>query len=55
MTNHIPDVLALVGLIMLGVGVGMVNIPLALTTVGGLLILLAVYFAKAQGGANVPE
>lgn len=53
MIKHIPDLLGLLGLILLGAGVGMVSIPLALTSVGSLLILLSIYFAKAQGGSDV--
>lgn len=46
MSDFVPDILALVGLIMLGFGVGLYSVPCALVAVGGLLMLLGLSMAK---------
>lgn len=55
MSKYIPDFLLFAGLIMLGIGVGLYSVPLALVSVGGLLILLSVFVAKNTAVTNVSE
>lgn len=52
MSNLLPDLMALIGLVMLGLGVGLYSVPLALVSVGGLLILLGISTARKQGVSN---
>lgn len=52
MINLLPDLMALIGLVMLGVGVGLYSVPMALISVGGLLILLGISTARKQGANN---
>jgi len=52
MNELIPDFIALVGLLMLGVGVYLsLGLPVALIVCGSLLLLLGVFTAK--GASNV--
>lgn len=46
MSRILPDLVGLVGLILLGCGVGMYSVPCALVSVGGLLVLLSISMAK---------
>lgn len=44
------DVMALVGLGLLGAGLGMINPAVALAVVGGVVLALGVFLASRRGG-----
>ena len=55
MSKYIPDIVCLVGLILLGVGVAFYSVPFALVSIGGLLVLLSLHVAKNSVVNNVSE